>query len=225
MGSKPDIAAPTDAARQTSRLVLNAGSGSLAARRLHAAFQQQDWREVRLDIDPAAKPDLLGSLTDMSGLVPTASFDAVWASHSLEHLYAHEVPLALSEFKRILKPDGFAVITSPDLETIASLVIEHGLDHVAYESPLGPITPHDMLFGHSSSIRRGMSFMAHHSGFTCDSLAKLLLAAGFPMVIAKCLGFDLWVLGLMEGADKDAVQHSLYSGGLDMFDRGWEGSV
>ena len=36
-------------------------------------------------------------MTDMS-MVDSAAVDAVWSSHNLEHLYAHEVPVALGEF-------------------------------------------------------------------------------------------------------------------------------
>jgi len=155
----------------------------------------------------------------MSALVPSGSFDAAWASHSLEHLHAHEVVEALSEFRRILKPDGFALITSPDLETVASLLLQHGLDHIAYTSPMGPITPHDMLFGHADSIRRGMTFMAHNCGFTCATLGAMLLQAGFPMVLAKREGFEVWALALMEDSDKSAILTDLRAAGLDMFDQ------
>src|SRR5215469_1454742 len=171
--------------------VLSAGSGPLPSRQLHPVFRTDSWQEVRFDIDPQTKPDLVGSITDMSKLVPAQSFDSVWSSHCLEHLYAHEVPAALSEFRRILKIDGFALISSPDIESIAAMILEHGLDHVAYTSPIGPITPHDMLFGHSASIKRGRTFMAHNTGFTCSSLGQLLVDAGFAVVLAKQERFAL----------------------------------
>ena len=202
-----------------ARRVLNAGSGAVSSRRLHQTFRQAGWREIRLDIDPAVEPDLIGSITDMTALVPSRTFDAAWASHSLEHLHAHEVSEALSELRRILKPDGFALIASPDLETVASLLLQHGPDHVVYTSPMGPITPHDMLFGHGDSIRRGMNFMAHHSGFTCESLGASLLRAGFPMVLGKREGYEVWALALMEQSDKRAILSDLKRAGLDMFDQ------
>src|SRR5271157_975681 len=154
---------------------------------------------------------------DMGPLLPQ-SFDAIWSSHSLEHLYAHEVPLALLEFKRVLKLDGFALITSPDLESVALMDVEHGLNHVAYTSPMGPITPLDMLFGHSGSIARGKLYMAHHTGFTCASLGQLLLDAGFPVALAKRENLELWALGLMPHADKPEIQRQLKAVGLDMSD-------
>jgi SAM-dependent methyltransferase len=194
--------------------VLNAGSGPLSARPLHQAFRKPYWREVRVDIDPRAEPDVLGSLTQMGDAIPTAGFDAIWSSHSLEHLHAHEVPLALAEFRRVLRPDGFVLINSPDLEVITSLMLERGPDHVAYVSPAGPITVLDMLFGHGDSIARGNTFMAHKTGFTSRSLTRLLVNAGFGTVLVERERFDLWALALGEAADRGAIQQQLTSAGL-----------
>jgi SAM-dependent methyltransferase len=202
---------------QPTKRVLNAGSGPRSNRQLHSVFTGAAWCDVRLDVDSQADPDLVGSIVDMAAFVPTGSFDAVWSSHSLEHLYAHEVPLALSEFLRILKPDGFALITSPDLEAVATIMLEHGLDHTAYLSPVGPITPHDMLFGHSASVARGNTYMAHKTGFTCAALGQRLVDVGFPMVLVKRDKLDLWALAFKENADKLAIQRELKSYGLDMF--------
>jgi len=71
-----------------------------------------------LDIDPSVAPDIVGTMTDMSA-VATASIDAIFSSHNIEHLYPHEVPIALAEFLRVLKDDGFAVVTCPDLRSQA----------------------------------------------------------------------------------------------------------
>jgi SAM-dependent methyltransferase len=198
------------------RQVLNAGSGSRSARQLHPAFAPSAWREVRVDIDAESEPDVVASIADMEAVFPEGVFDAVWCSHVLEHLFAHEVPLAAAEFRRVLRPDGFALITSPDLETVAAMVLEGGLDQVAYMSPSGPITAHDMLFGHSPSLARGRWAMAHNTGFTCASLGDILVAAGFAAVIARRQRFDLWAVALMPDADQDAILAELRAGGLDM---------
>jgi SAM-dependent methyltransferase len=213
---------PTQSGRLAGKekRVLNAGSGPPTSRQLHRVFRSRTWREVRLDIDPRTQPDVVGSITDMSAVLPAASFDAVWSSHSLEHLHRHEVPAALREFKRVLRPDGFALVTSPDLETVAACVLQHGPDHVVYTSPMGPITAHDMLFGHAHSIALGRSFMAHNTGFTCASLGRLLLEAGFSVILVKRDHLNLWALALMEDADKGAVQRELGAADLDMFDEG-----
>ena len=206
---------PSEAQTKFLKRVLNAGSGSDAARGLHPVFAQDVWKEIRLDIDPQSKPDVVASITDMKSAFSPNSFDAIWSSHSLEHLFAHEVPLALAEFKRVLKPDGFALITLPDLEAVASLVLDHGLDEVAYISPAGPITPLEVIFGHSASIMRGQFYMAHKTGFTSASLGRQLADTGFATVLVKREGLDLWALGLMQGAEQASVQDDLRSAGLD----------
>lgn len=209
------------AAKKTKSVkrVLNAGSGPYAARKLHPVFLRDVWQEVRVDIDPQARPDIVSSITDMKSSCTPQSFDAIWSSHTLEHLYAHEVPMALAEFNRVLKPDGFALVTSPDLEAVASLLLKRGLDHVAYTSPAGPITPLDMLFGHSESIAGGHLYMTHRTGFTCASLGQHFIDADFSVAVVKREGFDLWALGLMQDADQAGIQHKLVAAGLDLFEQ------
>src|ERR1700742_3337904 len=99
--------------------VLNAGSGGQSSRGIGPIFASPEWEEVRLDVDPSVDPTAVGSITDMKHLFETGYFDAIWSSHTLEHLFSHDVPTALGEFKRVLKPDGFALIMCPDLESIA----------------------------------------------------------------------------------------------------------
>lgn len=96
---------------------------------------------MRFDIAPSVKPDLIGTMTDMSA-VPDASAEAIFSGHTIEHLYPHEVPVALAEFKRVLKPEGFAVITCPDLQSVCALVAEDKLTEPAYTAAAGPIAPH-----------------------------------------------------------------------------------
>ena len=128
-------------------------------------FDGDDWSEIRLDIDPSVSPDLIGTITDLSA-VETGAMDAVYSSHNIEHLYPHEVPLALAEFKRVLGPDGFLSITCPDLQAVAQFIATRGLGETAYVSGMGPITPIDMLFGHRESMRKGNLYMAHRTGFS-----------------------------------------------------------
>jgi SAM-dependent methyltransferase len=198
-----------------ARRVLNAGSGPKSTRRLSGLFDATGWQEIRFDVDPMVQPDVVGSMTNLRSHFDARSFDAVWSSHSLEHLHSHEIPLALKEFQRVLKSDGYALITCPDLETVMALFLEHGSDHVVYRSAVGPITPLDMMFGHSPSIASGNVHMAHNSGLTSARLGELLLRAGFTEAITKRQGFDLWALALMENADRNAIQHRLQAVGLD----------
>jgi predicted SAM-dependent methyltransferase len=201
-----------------ARRVLNIGSGPRSIRKANAIFDPDGWQEVRMDLDPAVRPDVVGSMTDVHSHFGTQRFDAVWSSHSLEHLHSHEIPIALREFRRVLKDDGFALITCPDLETVMKLFLEHGSDHVVYRSPAGPITPLDMMFGHSRSIAAGAVHMAHRSGLTSDRLSGLLLEAGFAEAITRRRDYDLWALALTERADRNAIHRRLRTAGLEMFD-------
>jgi SAM-dependent methyltransferase len=201
-----------------ARRVLNIGSGPKSIRKPNAIFDPAGWREIRMDLDPAVKPDVVGSMTDMRAHFGARGFDAIWSSHSLEHLHSHEIPIALKEFQRVLKTDGFALISCPDLETVMTLFLSHGPDHVVYQSAAGPITPLDMLFGHSPSIASGNHHMAHHSGLTSDRLGGLLLQAGFAEAVTKRVDYDLWAVALMPDADRDTILRSLRAAGLDMSD-------
>lgn len=194
--------------------VLNAGSGPYAPKKLHPTFE--GWKEVRLDIDPRVKPDLLGSITDMRSVAPDASFDAIWCSHNLEHLHAHEVRPALTEFRRVLKPTGFALITCPDIEAVAQLVVDGRLEATAYTSPQGPITALDMIYGHGASIEKGNLFMAHNTAFTAERLGTLLVECGFHEAwTTKGRAFDLWAVGFMPDADRAPLQDRLLANGLN----------
>jgi SAM-dependent methyltransferase len=194
----PDPCAPGEGA-VFSKTVLNVGCGYPLRQKLHRHFHGPEWREIRLDIDPAVNPDIVCSITDISP-VAADSVDAVWSSHNLEHLQRHEVPLALAEFLRVLKPNGLLLLTLPDLQQVARLVVEDRLEDTAYISQSGPITALDMIFGHTVSLARGNGFMAHRTGFTARSLHKLLLEAGFVEVsLRQGTSFDLWATGYKPG--------------------------
>jgi predicted SAM-dependent methyltransferase len=195
--------------------LLNAGSGPGPARRIARMVDRQGWEEVRFDIDPEVKPDVVGSILDLGGSFEPQSFDAVWSSHVLEHLYAHEVFPTLRQFHRILKPDGFALITSPDIESVAQFIIEHGIAAIAYNSPAGPIRPLDMLYGHSRAIEEGHVYMAHRTGFTAERLGNLLLMAGFPTVSITTENFEVCALALMPYADSEGIQKTLLETGFN----------
>ena len=171
-----------------------------------AGFNSDEWTEVRFDIDPGVKPDIVGTMLKMDG-VATASMDAIFSSHNIEHLYPHEVPVALAEFRRVLKPNGFLVVTCPDLQAVCQLVAEDKLLDTAYMSPAGPIAPIDILYGLRTSMAAGNLFMAHRCGFTQKSLIGSIYHAGFAKVGAARRGaphFDLWAVASVD--DRPAAQ-------------------
>jgi SAM-dependent methyltransferase len=118
---------PDDRAHAAEKKLLHVGCGPANPGKLPVLFRGSDWREVRLDIDAACKPDIVASMTSMSD-VETGSYDAVFSSHNLEHLYPHEVSLALKEFHRVLASDGFALIALPGLQSVAELVAQDKLE-------------------------------------------------------------------------------------------------
>ncbi len=180
------------------RKLLHVGCGHSTLENTPEVFRDGSWTEIRLDVDPAVSPDVIGTMTDMA-TVETGSVQAVFSSHNIEHLFPHEVPTALAEFRRVLDGDGFAIITCPDLQTVAQLIAEDGLLDPAYLSPMGPITPLDILYGHRGSIACGNQFMAHRGGFTMKTLTQSLIEAGFAQVVTnrRPTHFDLWTLGLV----------------------------
>jgi ubiquinone/menaquinone biosynthesis C-methylase UbiE len=175
--------------------VLHVGCGPYNPKKLHEAFRKEGWRELRVDINPNVKPDIVASMLSMP-MIAGASVDGVWSSHNIEHLYAHEVPVALAEFLRVLRPGGVVLLTMPDLQRVAELIVQDKLDEPAYSSPAGPIAPLDILYGHRPQIAMGNVFMAHRTGFTARTLAQVLANAGFDRIkVERGKSFDLWAVG------------------------------
>ena len=188
-------------------LLLHIGCGPKRKDKTTRGFNTEAWSEVRLDIDPSVSPDVIGTMTDMSA-VGSSSVDAIFSSHNIEHLYPHEVPVALAEFLRVLSDDGFAVITCPDLKSVCALIAEDKLTEPAYVSPAGPIAPLDILYGHRPPMARGNLYMAHRCGFTQRVLTGTLQAAGFKVVATKARPqhFDLWALASKSARSEDEVR-------------------
>lgn len=131
--------------------------------------------EVRLDADASVGPDVVASITDLGHI---GEFDVVYCSHCLEHLPPWDVPVALAEFLRVLKPGGAAILFVPDLQDVQPT------DEVLYEAPFGPITGLDMIYGHAM-LTRNNPFMAHRTGFTRDTMKAALEKAGFRATVAR----------------------------------------
>lgn len=174
----PEPAEVLSPSADPARTVLHVGCGGPNPDKLPAVFRGPEWREVRLDIDANARPDIVASMLDM-GVVGDASVDAVYSSHNLEHLYPHEVPVALREFLRVLKDDGLLLLRLPDLQQVAEAIANDALEDPLYEVPLGPVAPLDILYGFRPALARGNLFMAHRTGFTLKTLGKALIRAGF----------------------------------------------
>lgn len=187
---------------------LHVGCGPKSKDQTTPGFNTPEWHELRLDIDEAVKPDVIGTMTDMAA-VADASVDAIFSSHNIEHLYPHEVPLALAEFCRVLTPEGFLIITCPDLQSVAELIAQDKLLEPAYTAPAGPIAPLDILYGHRPQLAAGNLYMAHRCGFTQKVLTGTLQAFGFVSVASMRRGhpfYDLYALGTKQQMAEDDVR-------------------
>lgn len=177
--------------------LLHVGCGPKNKTNTTKVFAGEGWEETRLDIDEEVKPDIITTMTDLS-MIKDNEYDAIYSSHNIEHLFAHEVDIALKEFSRVLDNEGEIFITCPDMERAAEEIIKGNFLGVLYESPAGPISAIDILFGHRESLRNGQHHMAHRVGFTLKILLGLLKAHGFNTVAGISDNMNLYALGLIE---------------------------
>jgi hypothetical protein len=197
----------TTTAQPRPPVLLNAGCGESDRSVLPAYFA--GWREIRVDVSPGVTPDLVASVIDLSAIAD-GSIDAVWSAHCLEHLFAHEVPLALAEFRRVLNDTGFACLIVPDLQAIADRLATDRLDETLYESAAGPVTAHDMLWGFGPAIAGGAVAMAHRCGFTPTLFLKRLGDAGFgEIVLRRRSNLELAAVALKEDSGSPLRRESL----------------
>lgn len=179
-GSLIDVVKPAES-QGFAGFLLSVGAGS---------DDLQKWKEsgygcVRLDIDPETRPDIVGSMVDLSG-IRDEMYQVVYCSHSLEHLYPHEVPRALAEFYRVLKKGGRVVILVPDLEGVPAT------DEVLPDSDLCGL---HLYYGDFSQIE-AHPYMAHHCGFVESTLRRVMEAAGFTVETQRMSYYNLMGIGI-----------------------------
>lgn len=162
--------------------VLNVGGNS---KKIKLPKQYNDYEHILLDIDPKGKPDIVCDALKMKEAIPPNSFDAIYCSHNLEHFYYHEVPVMLNNFRHVLTDQGFVEIRVPNLKNVIELMIakDKDIEDFLYDSPSGPITILDVLYGYQKKIQdSGQNYFAHKTGFTPKSLVKTLRKNGFSNV-------------------------------------------
>jgi len=160
--------------------VLNVGGGP---RDIALPRKYDGWEQVWLDIDPAFHPDILLDARKLP--VKGQKFDAIYCSHNLEHYYRHDALKVLRGFVLSLSEAGFAHILIPDVKQVMQRFVSGQLDieSILYESPAGPITVHDVIYGHGQQIyNSGNDYMAHKTGFTVSLIGRMLRTAGFRMM-------------------------------------------
>ena len=173
--------------------VLHVGCGGVSLPNLWAGAE-----EIRLDLDPDAKPDILGQMDNIP--LPDGAVDAIYTSHSLEHVYYHEALGTLREFLRVLKPDGHAMVIVPDIQSIAQKILDDAIYEPVYEVGGVNVSAADMLYGHQGLTRAGDPgkeyLYCHKFGYTPKTLGYALQIAGFRNVRARSDGFNAIAVGL-----------------------------
>jgi predicted SAM-dependent methyltransferase len=183
---------------------LNVGCGPVYRSKIKGF--DDDWKEIRFDIDENVNPDIVGTLTDMK-LVITGSVDAVHSAYNIDHIYPHEVPVALKEFHRVLNNDGIVFIRCPDIQTVCEAVVQDKLLEPLYETPDGDkISPIDILFGNRQEIAIGNEYMTKKCGFTYSALDASFAEAGFKARYGGRITFNGGELALVAFKQKKSEE-------------------
>lgn len=193
--------ATTNPADTAFHHMLHMGSSSKRISQIKP-FYQNGWRETRLDLMADCEPDIVCDVLDMQ-TIPSAAYQSVYSSHNIEHVFAYQARAVLKDTRRLVADGGFALIRTPDMQKIARIFAEKGPDAVLYESPAGPITAHDTLYGKDSILADGRHYMAHKCGFSAQSLCDALMASDFARVHVQRKGFELYALALTHPLPKN----------------------
>lgn len=130
---------------------LNIGAGTM---------RMEGWTSLGLD----DAHDIRGDIRTIP--LENDSVDEAMAIHVLEHLYLWDVPAALTEWLRVLKPGATLAIEMPDLIKCCRNVVDGA-------------EPRRGLWGIYGDDSYGDVLMLHKHGQTPESLKKLLREAGF----------------------------------------------
>ncbi len=155
----------------------------------HNPWEDHGFTATYLDIDPRTGPDIVASMTDMGDI---GEYDLIYCCHALEHLYPHEVNIALREFKRVLKVGGKVMIIVPDLEDVRPN------NEVLLMSHRVRLTGLHLFYGDQSKIPE-FPFMAHHCGFIAETLEFALKSAGLDARAIRQPDYNLVGVGINLG--------------------------
>ncbi|MCX7172462.1 MAG: methyltransferase domain-containing protein [Proteobacteria bacterium] len=122
-----------------------------------------------LDVNPAPYVDHVCDATDLSRF-PDNTFVEIYASHVVEHFdYMDQLVATLKEWYRVLKPGGMLGISVPDLDILASLLLDK--QNLSTKERFNVM---QMMFGGHVD-----KFDYHLVGLNEEFLASFLSRAGF----------------------------------------------
>lgn len=120
----------------------------------------------QLDIDPRTNPDYVLDIREPMPKDLKGAFDAVFASHVLEHVERGKVNAAVENFKYLLRVGGQLWVFVPSLEWACREVLE-GRDTIAV---------HGVLYGGQKD-----QWDIHLTGYTKPALRALIQSHGFKI--------------------------------------------
>jgi len=164
--------------KSDKKILLNIGAGKVALK--HQAPYFISYKEVRVDLGDCGQ-DITSDISTLKG-VPDKSVDVIYASHVVEHVFFHQLPDVFKNMLRVLKDNGCAVIRVPDIGSIAERIPDNLLGTI-YTSTAGPVAAIDMIYGFRKDIASGNEGMAHKTGFTKESMSKILSDLGINAMI------------------------------------------
>ena len=165
------------AGREQRPCVLDIGCATGA---LLAFLQDRGWQAAGVEISPSADyaQERLGipisSKTLEDSHFPDEYFDLVHASHLIEHLTN---PRAfLSEVRRIMRPGGYCMITTPNIDGLQAHLFSHNWRSAIFD--------HLYLFS-----ARTLKKLLVDSGFTVEGIYTWggLAAGTAPLFIKRCV--------------------------------------
>jgi len=150
---------------------------------------------INIHLEPARAqppPDMVCDLNDLVYLAD-ASVDGVAALQVLQHFTPSQVPTALREWLRVLRPGASLAIESPDLQALCRRVGEGTAPDATVQAA---------LFGQPA--RHGTR-LPYRSGYTEQGLSALLARAGFERIRREppCFTRNEWMMRIV--ADKPSA--------------------
>lgn len=130
---------------------------------------------VNVDVQRSPKaardPDVFADCKSIP--LPDECADELMAIHLFEHLYYWEAPVALAEWRRLLKPGGLLILEMPDVKKCAANLVRlvDGDDVKSIDSMA--------MWGLYGDPNTSDPWMNHRWGWTPKTLKGLLKRSGF----------------------------------------------
>lgn len=122
---------------------------------------------IHLDARSEVNPDIVTDVLNLN-MFPDNSVDMIYFCHGLEHISPYQVPVALAEWKRVLRIGGILRLSMPDFAVLARMYV---LEQIPLDSIVSVI--------HGKQEYRENT---HYWSWDFSSLSRVLVDAGFAKI-------------------------------------------